>query len=376
MLVNVNEMKNKIPFVIDTTLRDGEQAPGVVFSLDEKFEIAQKLDELGIAELEIGTPAMGTIEQNDIRCLLNQGFSFEATCWARANVGDLKAALVCGAKRINLSFPVSDIQLQTIGKNKNWVRTQLPEIMKFATENFDFVAVGAQDASRANHVFLEEYIQLAAFYGAQRIRIADTVGILNPLSVRLLFENLRKQFFEINFEFHGHNDFGMATANHITALQAGADNVSVTVNGLGERAGNACLEELVFALKHSCGVNFDFDGKKMVHLSRLVEKFSNRKLPQSKPITGELVFSHESGIHCRSLKENPLSYQPFDPAETGIDMQLIIGKHSGAASLAHFFEQANIKLPKNEILTLVTKIKMLSSQLKRNLNFSEITQLL
>lgn len=370
-------MKEKsFPHIIDTTLRDGEQAPGVVFSLNDKIEIARRLDEIGIPELEIGTPAMGKAEQNDICSLLTQGFNFDATCWCRATINDLKAALVCGASRVNLSFSVSDIQLKTIGKDRDWVRTQLPEIMKFATDNFEFVAVGAQDASRADAGFLNEYIHASTSLGAKRIRIADTVGLLNPLSVQSLFQRLTSDFPEVDFEFHGHNDLGMATANHVVALQSGASSVSLTVNGLGERAGNACLEEVAFALKYSCGYDYDLDGNRMVQLSKLVEKLSQRKLSASKPVSGDLVFSHESGIHCRSLKENPLSYQPFNPREIGRKTELVIGKHSGAGVITEILEKRNIFLPKDEIISLVSKIKSLSAQLKRDLNFSEMYNLI
>ncbi len=363
-------------YIIDTTLRDGEQAPGVVFSLGEKIEIARQLDELGIPELEIGTPAMGENEQNDIRTLTSQGFSFDSTCWCRATINDLQAALKCGASRVNLSFPVSDIQLKAIGKNRNWVRQEIPAIMEFATKNFEFVAVGAQDASRANSSFLNEYIQTTAFYGAKRVRIADTVGILNPLSVQALFQNLTNTFPNVDFEFHGHNDLGMATANHVVALQSGAKSVSLTVNGLGERAGNACLEEVAFALKYSCGYDFEFDGGKMVQLSKWVEKVSERKLALSKPVSGSLVFSHESGIHCRSLKENPLSYQPFNPKEIGRETELVIGKHSGIGAVNELLEKRNIFLHKTELANLLSKIKSLSAQLKRDLHFHEVQNLI
>jgi homocitrate synthase NifV len=368
--------KKSEPYIIDTTLRDGEQAPGVVFSLGEKIEVARRLDEIGIPELEIGTPAIGKNEQKDIRCLLNQGFSFKATCWARANKSDLEAAMNCGAKRVNLSFPVSDVQLNAIGKSRDWVMNSIPEIMKQATDSFDFVAVGAQDASRADIHFLKEYISAVKYYGAKRVRIADTVGIMNPFSVKNLFEDISTAFPGFDFEFHGHNDLGMATANHVVALTSGASSVSLTVNGLGERAGNAALEELIFALKYSYGIDMNFDGKLLTELSSYVENISGRKLPLSKPVTGEMAFSHESGIHCRSLKENPLSYQPFNPEDIGKETVFVIGKHSGSAALTNFLTKQNIFLTNTETKDLVPKIKFLSTQLKRNLYLNEICNLL
>lgn len=370
-------MNNKrIPYIIDTTLRDGEQAPGVVFSLKEKIEIARWLDQLGIPELEIGTPAISRSEQNDISCLLNQGFSFKSTCWARATPHDLIAALNTGADRVNLSFPVSELQLKALGKTTAWVFKELPEIMKMATENFSFVAVGAQDASRADRNLLKEYIAAAEFYGARRIRIADTVGILNPQSTKELFEDLSFAFPQIDFEFHGHNDFGMATANHAVALISGASSASLTINGLGERAGNGALEEVIYALKYSFGIDLGYNGNLLNKLSDLVENFSKRQLPLSKPVTGQMAFSHESGIHCRSLKENPLSYQPFNPEEIGRDMVFVIGKHSGTGALSELLEKRNIFLSKTEISDLISRIKATSARLKRDLNFSEIRTLI
>ena len=345
------------PYIIDTTLRDGEQAPGVVFAMNEKLKIAEKLDELNIPELEIGTPVIGTSEQEVIRVILNQGFRFKSTCWARSTISDLKAALNCGATRVNLSFPVSDIQLSAIGKNRIWVMETLPKILAFANSHFEFVAVGAQDASRADRAFLNEFIQACIFYGAQRIRIADTVGVLNPMSVGALFEGLGKKFPEVIFEFHGHNDLGMATANHVMALASGAKAVSLTVNGLGERAGNGALEEVLFAWQHSIGGKMPFNGALLLELSKYVAKISGRDLHKSKPISGDLVFTHESGIHCRSLKSNKLSYQPFLPEEIGATTEMVIGRHSGMDSFKNFLEQKNIFLGENQLKTMLEGLK-------------------
>ena len=288
----------------------------------------------------------------------------------------MNAALNTGADRVNLSFPVSDIQLKALGKSTAWVFNELPEIMKMATDNFSFVAVGAQDASRANRNLLKEYIAAAHYYGARRIRIADTVGVLNPQSTKELFEDLSFAFPQIDFEFHGHNDFGMATANHTVALSSGASSASLTVNGLGERAGNGALEEVIYALKYSYGIDLGYNGNLLNGLSALVETISKRQLPLSKPVTGAMAFSHESGIHCRSLKENPLSYQPFNPEEIGRDMVFVIGKHSGTGALSDFLEKRNIFLSKTDLTDLISRIKAMSAKLKRDLNFSEIKTLI
>jgi len=248
--------------------------------------------------------------------------------------------------------------------------------MKMAVDRFKFVAVGAQDASRADRSFLKEYIAAAEYYGARRIRIADTVGILNPFSVTELFNDLCEVYPETDFEFHGHNDLGMATANHLVALQSGASSVSLTVNGLGERAGNGALEEVIFALRYSAGIDLKYNGALLSELSALVEKVSKRILPISKPVTGEMAFSHESGIHCRSLKENPLTYQPFNPGEIGREMVFVMGKHSGTGALTDFLEKRNIFLSKAEVSDLITLIKVRSTQLKRDLSFGEIRNLL
>ncbi len=359
------------PYIMDTTLRDGEQAPGVVFSLEEKLHIARLLDEIGIPELEIGTPAIGKSEQENIRCLLNQGFKFKSTCWARATINDMKAALDCGATRINISFPVSEVQLSSIGKTTGWVINSLPEIMEFARNNFEFVAVGAQDASRAEPGFLKEYISSCLHYGAKRIRIADTVGIMNPMSVSALFNDLAGFFPDTDFEFHGHNDLGMATANHLVALQSGANAVSLTVNGLGERAGNGALEEVLFALKYSSN-SLSFDGTKMYELSKYVEKASGRILPESKPITGSKVFTHESGIHCRSLKSNKLSYQPFLPEDIGAKTELVLGRHSGSGLVKQILEQKNVSLGDKDVSRLMQMVKDFSLKEKRNLSIPEL----
>ncbi len=365
----------RTPHIIDTTLRDGEQAPGVVFTLGEKIRIAALLDECGVKEVEVGTPAMGEEEIQVIREIVHSGFRFDKLCWARAKESDIVASARTGANRINISFSVSDIQLSAMGRSRDWVMRQIRPMISLARSEFDFVAVGAQDASRADREFLNEFIGACLAEGADRIRLADTVGILNPMTTAELFGSISSQFPFVDFEFHGHNDLGMATANSLVALMSGASAVSATINGLGERAGNAFLEELVAALKVSSGVTTGIHLPELQKLCRYVSEVSYRQTPVSKPITGENVCRHESGIHCRSLLKDELSYQPFTAEEIGRQTEMVIGKHSGKATIADFFRKRKIELSEAESQLLTSKVKQLSMRTKRELSDAELISL-
>jgi len=343
--------------LIDTTLRDGEQAPGVSFSLKEKMRIAALLDEAGVQELEIGTPIISSKEEKDIKAIIAQGFRFDSTCWARAHRSDLEASLRTGAKRINISFPVSAIHLSSMNKDRSWLMHSLQSVLKQALDMFEFVSVGAQDASRTDPAFLEDFISEAVNLGTNRIRLADTVGIMHPLSTAEMFNRYKKICNEIELEFHAHNDLGMATANTLVALQSGATCASLTVNGLGERAGNAALEEVVAALNYSVHQNNRINLETCTELSNYIEKVSGRKNAVSKPIVGERVFSHESGIHCRSLINNPMSYHAFNPRDIGQSSSFVIGKHSGSAIIQSVLSEVGVNLSKEDSKKVLDAIK-------------------
>jgi len=362
----------RTPHIIDSTLRDGEQAPGVVFTLEEKLRIAALLDECGVKEVEVGTPAMGEEEIQAIREIVYSGFRFEKLCWARAKESDIAASARTGANRINISFSVSDIQLSALGRDREWVMRQIKPMVSLARSEFDFVAIGAQDASRADRDFLNEFIAACLAEGGDRIRLADTVGILNPITTAELFSSISSLFPFVDFEFHGHNDLGMATANSLVALMSGASSVSATINGLGERAGNAFLEELVAALKVSSGKNTGIHLPELQKLCRYVSEVSYRQTPVSKPITGANVCRHESGIHCRSLLHNELSYQPFKAEEIGRQTEMVIGKHSGKAAISDFFRRNNIELSEAESIALTHRVKRFAAQSKRVLSDGEL----
>ena len=361
--------------IIDSTLRDGEQAPGVVFSLDEKLRIAALLEEAGVKEVEVGTPAMGEEEQRMIREIVNSGFRFDALCWARAKEYDIVATARTGASRINISFPVSDIQLKALGRSRTWALNQIPPMVRLAHKFFGYVAIGAQDATRADREFLFEFIAACLAEGVDRIRLADTVGILNPFSVTELFSSFTERFPFVDFEFHGHNDLGMATANSVCAFLSGAQSVSATINGLGERAGNACLEELAVAMKVSANVATGINLMAIQEICRYVAEVSLRKIHSSKPIIGEMVCRHESGIHCRSLMENELSYQAFHPREIGRSTEIIIGRHSGTAIIRQILEMHNFRLNNKKVASITEQVKAMALKKKRSLSIDELIAL-
>ena len=325
----------KSPWFVDTTLRDGEQAPGVAFSSDQAFSIAEKLAAIGIPELEIGTPAMGPAEIEKMRRIARAHLGCRTTAWCRADERDIDAAVASGVDAVHLSFPMSDIHLNALLKNRAWVLERAGHLVTLAKERFGYVSVGAQDASRAPKLWLRSFGRLVADLGAARLRIADTVGIWEPTQCHESISKLRAALPDIEIGVHTHDDLGMATANAVVAARAGADAVDVTVNGLGERAGNAALEEVVMAVEVAWGVSSGLALDQLMALSQLVEQCSGRSVHRQKAVVGKSAFEHESGIHVHAMLRDARSYQPFAPQRLGRGRsEFVIGKHSGRAALA------------------------------------------
>jgi len=361
------------PYFIDTTLRDGEQSPGVVFSLQEKIRIAALLNGAGIPEIEIGTPAMGETEIRDIRTICDMGFNFKTLSWCRATKNDIRSASRAGTNGVHISFPVSTLLMSTMGKNPAWVIQQVKELIDFATPMFGYVTIGAQDASRADASFLKEFVCASSAFGASRVRLADTVGILNPVSTSAIVSSVRSVEKNLPLEIHAHNDLGMATANTLAAFLAGATCLSTTINGLGERAGNAAMEEVAMALELSVGISSTLRTESFSELSAYVANVSNHPLSVSKPITGSMVLSHESGIHTRCLLKDRNTYQLIQAASIGREEQeFVIGKHSGKSTILHFLEEAHLPINDEACAELVEKVKETAEELKRTLTKEEL----
>jgi len=369
------DLSGKLKFA-DTTLRDGEQAPGVVFRLRDKLRLAELLDEVGVDEAEIGTPALSRREVRECRILAGHRFRFATSVWCRAHRDDIAAALKCGADIVNISFPVSDILLRAMGRDRVELMFLLDEILNLADRECPRFSIGLQDAGRASSRFLTTVLRRIASSRAFRVRVADTVGILNPITAALLVKRLKALSSGKELEFHGHNDLGMALANTVSAAQAGADYLSVTVNGLGERTGNCPLEGLLFALKYSLRRNLQWNRDALMTLCRTVAERSGRPIPPMQPVTGVMATRHESGIHVRCLLRDPLAYLPYPPVELGgRKNEFVLGKHSGVAAVTAFFQGRHIELTPAAARKLLRRIKMAAEQRRRTLSEAEVLEL-
>ena len=373
--MNMNQSTSVVR-IIDTTLRDGEQAPGVAFTLKEKLALVRLLERAGVDELEVGIPAMGPSACREIRAMVALGPHCRLTSWCRALVSDVNLAAKCGTGGVHISFPVSAILLRAMGKTANWVLDQLDELVAPALQRFQLVSVGAQDAFRADPDFLQAFVRAAAASGAQRVRIADTVGLARPSQVARLLRSLTDAAGAAGLEFHGHNDLGMATANSVAAVEAGIGAVSVTVNGIGERAGNAALEQVAVAVgtleDRSCRIVT----RRLMRLCGFVARITRRPIPVDRPVTGAAVFRHESGIHCAAMLKDPETYQPFSPQMVGREAgRLVVGRHSGSQVIRHVLQTAGVTLDAEKEDRLLMAVRARSLQKKACLSAGELLQL-
>jgi len=329
-------------YIVDTTLRDGEQTPGVAFSAAQKAEIAFSLSKLGVDIIEIGIPAMGNDERDAIQKIADKNLSSSLLTWNRMLKKDIDDSLLTGVKNIHVSIPASFIQIEKkLHKTPTEVLLQTFEVIDYAIGKGCNVSIGAEDASRANEKFLFELYQVALSAGASRIRYADTLGVLDPFNVYKIIKKIKTKL-QVDIDFHGHNDFGLATANALAAFKGGAQYISCSINGLGERAGNTAMEEIVMALIYMAKCEVNIKTHEFVQISEMVEKYSKKCLSANKPVVGREVFSHESGIHVDGLLKDIRTYTHLDPALLGRDNQFVLGKHSGKSAREFFKQNSDI----------------------------------
>ena len=343
--------------IYDTTLRDGEQTPGVCFGFEEKLEIARKLDQFKIDQIEAGFPIVSERERESVKAIANEGLNAKILALTRTKPEDIDAALDCDVDGVITFVGTSDIHLDHKMHITRQDAINLCETaVDYAKDHGLFVAFSAEDATRTDIDFLKRIYSKAKECGADRVHIADTTGAITPQGIEYLVKELIKDI-DIDIALHCHNDFGLAVINSITGVLAGAKAISTTVNGIGERAGNASLEELIMALKILYGKDLGFKTKYIKELSDLVAKYSGLEVPYNKPVVGNNVFRHESGIHVDAVIEEPLCYEPYVPELVGQKRQLVLGKHSGCRAVRAKLNECELDVSDEQLIEIVRQVK-------------------
>ncbi|MCI4344702.1 MAG: homoaconitate hydratase [Thermoplasmata archaeon] len=343
----------------DETLRDGEQMPGVHFTPEEKLRIAEKLGEVGIPLLNAGIPVVSDEEARAVRLLADAGLPSKILAAGRTVPRDIDAVIRSGASHIAIFVAASEVHL------RYKLKMTQDEVVAASTASIAqakaaglHVAFVTEDTVRAPFDFVERLYQAALESGADRLVVSDTVGIMTPLTFRWYLTEFVRRLHPRDWSVHCHNDFGLAVANTLTALELGATSPHVCVNGLGERAGNASLEEVAVALESLYGVRTGLKTEKLYELSRLVEEVAGVPVAVNKSLVGYNSFSHEAGIHTHGILANTLTYEPLQPEAVGRKRQMILGKHTGRAAVIEKLKEREARPTDTQLEELVQQVKL------------------
>jgi len=344
--------------VLDTTLRDGEQTPGVSLTPEEKLRIALKIDDLGADIIEAGSAITSEGEREGIRKITSEGLTAEICSFARAVKDDIDAALSCDVDSVHLVVPTSDLHLEhKLRKTREEVLEQAVDCTEYAVDHGLLVELSAEDSTRSDMEFLKRVFSEGIAVGAERICACDTVGMLTPERSYEFYGELSALGAPLSV--HCHNDFGLAVANSLAGLRAGASEVHATINGIGERAGNAALEEVVVALKSLYDVDTNINIEMLYETSRMVARMTGVYLQPNKAIVGENAFAHESGIHADGVLKKAETYEPITPEMVGHRRRFVMGKHIGTHALRQRLDELGMKVDEDKLMEIFRRVKAL-----------------
>ncbi len=369
--------------IFDTTLRDGEQSPGCSMNLNEKIEMAQQLERLGVDIIEAGFAIASPMDHESVRAIAAAVKNCTVASLARCTKGDIDAAwdAVKEARhpRIHVFLATSDIHMEyKLQMTREQVLQRISEMVAYAKSFCDDIEFSAEDASRSDHAFLAQCLSNAVAAGATTLNVPDTVGYSTPQEMSELIRYLKEHVTgveNVDISVHCHNDLGMAVANSLACVQAGATQVECTVNGIGERAGNASLEEIAMALKTrqsyyeaETGINT----RQIYHSSRLLSNITGVPIPPTKPVVGANAFAHESGIHQHGVLANALTYEIMTPSDVGVPQNtMVLGKHSGKHALREKLNTMGYELSDAELEKVFARFKVLADK-KKNITTADL----
>jgi methanogen homocitrate synthase len=362
--------------ICDVTLRDGEQTPGVVFTKEQKLAVASELDSMGIEVIEAGFPVVSANEKEIVKEIANQGFKSRICCLSRAVKGDVDAALDCDVDIISIFIAMSDLHLKykyhrTFDEMLNCAK----ETIEYATEHGLKVRFAAEDSSRTPIDRLKRaFKEVESEYKVQYVSLADTIGIMNPTTTHYLVSEIYKSV-NTSICIHCHDDLGMATANTLAAAEAGAKQLHTTVNGIGERAGNASLEEVLVALRVQYGID-RYDTTRLTELSEMIAEYSGIVPQVNKAVVGKNAFTHESGIHVAAILEEPRTYELFLPEMVGGKRNLVVGKHTGTKALKGIINSIGLCLEREELCALIEKVKVCTEEKHKSISREQLERLI
>ena len=348
--------------ILDTTLRDGEQTPGVAITVDEKIRIAKKLDKLGVDTMEVGFPASSPGEMRAAREILKLGLNSQICGLARVLRSDLDAAIDSGVDYIHTFIGTSPLHREyKLKMSQEEILNKSVDSIEYIKDHGITAEFSAEDATRTEFNYLKEIYNAVEEAGVDYINVPDTVGVMVPASMRWIISEIKKNI-KVPISVHCHDDFGMAVANSLSAVEAGASQVHVTINGLGERAGNTSLEEVVMALTSQYHIQTNINTKLLVDTSEFVSRITGIKMPPNKAIVGENAFAHEAGIHVHGVLQKAETYEPITPEMVGHTRRIVLGKHTGANAIKSKLEEYGIELNEDQFCKVFDQIKKLGDK--------------